>query len=257
MKYEPLDELLTESPYTPPWLIEDMLAERSFTVLAGEAGVGKSTFCYALALHLALGRPFLGHRTSPAHVLYCDDENSRPDYSGYWRQLWNGLGRPDPADLSARIRFASFQLGPGWLETLRPAVAALPEPGLLVLDTATPALHIQDEDKNAEATLAIQGLRSLQAGRRLTILTLKHARIVEGESGPDRYILRGAKAWLGSTDATWFLTFAPGRPPAEAHQRGRLLTPRKTRAFGLRKTIKISATYETAGGDSSLIIKGS
>lgn len=83
---------------------------------------------------------------------------------------------------------------------------------------------------------------------------LKHARIVEGESGADRYILRGAKAWLGATGGTWFLTFSAGKPPENPLDRGRVLTPRKIRAFGLRKTIKIRATYETVGGAKSLKI---
>jgi len=160
--------------------------------------------------------------------------------------------------LAERLHFASFQLGSDeWLPRLRVAVGALPtdEPGLLVIDTATPALNIQDEDKNAEASLAIRGLQSLQAGRNLTVIVLKHARVVEGESGADRYILRGAKAWLGATGGTWFLTFASGKPPENPLDRGRVLTPRKIRAFGLRKTIKIKATSETVDGIKSLKIQ--
>lgn len=257
MKYEPIDQLVGEKPYNPPWLIEEMLAQGSLLVVAGEAGIGKSTFMYALTMCVATGMPFLGHATVPAHVIYCDEENALPDFRGYWQQIWHGLACPPKELLAKRLHFASFQLGfDEWLTRLHGAVKALPssEPGLLVIDTATPALNIQDEDKNAEASLAIRGLQSLQIDRNLTIVVLKHARIVEGESGADRYILRGAKAWLGATGGTWFLTFAPGKPPENPLDRGRVLTPRKIRAFGLRKTIKIRASCETHGDIKSLKI---
>ena len=253
VNYEVIADLLAPS-YDPPWLIPDLLTRGSLVILAGEAGVGKSTFCYTLAMCLATGRPFLGFPTSFARILYCDDENSRPDFTGYWRQVWIGQGRPPAPVLNERLHFASFQLGLGWLSALQRGIEER-KPDLLIIDTATPSLHIQDEDKNAEASLAIHGLRSLQTKQPLTILVLKHARIVEHESGQDRYILRGAKAWLGETDATWFLTFAPGKPPADPGTRMRVLTPRKTRAFGLKKTIKLSATYTTEGDDTGLIIK--
>ena len=257
MKYEPIEQLVGETPYNPPWLIDEMIAQGTMLVVAGEAGIGKSTFMYALSMCVATGLPFLGHSTIRALVIYCDEENSLPDFTGYWQQIWHGLRCPDKQLLAQRLHFASFQLGfDEWLHRLRNAVEALPvpEPGLLVIDTATPALSIKDEDKNAEASIAIRSLQSLQVNRNLTIIILKHARIVEGESGADRYILRGAKAWLGGTGGTWFLTFAPGKPPENPLDRGRVLAPRKIRAFGLRKTIKIRAVSETVGDVKSLKI---
>ena len=256
VKFETIDRLIGDTQYQPPWLIDAMVTQGSFVVVAGEAGIGKSTLFYSLSMCVAAGVPFLGRPVTPAHVLYCDEENSAPDYLGYWQQIWHGLGCPDRGLLEQRLHFASFQLGSGWLPSLQDAVKGFPDtlPLLLVIDTTTPALNVQDEDKNAEATQAIQGLRSLQAQRNVTIIALKHARIVEGESGADRYIIRGAKAWLGGTDATWFLTFAPGRPPANPLDRGRVITPRKIRAFGLQKTINLCATYETVAGHKTLKI---
>ncbi len=65
--------------------------------------------------------------------------------------------------------------------------------------------------------------------------------------------MRGAKAWLGTTDGTWFQVRLPGRP----RNKGFLtrLEPDKTRAYGLQG--KIFITPEWVRNETGLYLQGS
>ena len=59
---------------------------------------------------------------------------------------------------------------------------------------------------------------------------LKHARVDKADG---EFMTRGAKTWESSPDGVWYLKRAQGRPYANGWV-NLLLTPKKTRAFGLR-----------------------
>ena len=66
--------------------------------------------------------------------------------------------------------------------------------------------------------------------------------------------MRGAKAWLGSTDGTWFQVRLPGRPRKQGFLTR--LEPDKTRAYGLQQPIYITPEW-TADDKSGLYLHGS
>lgn len=203
-------------------------------MLAGEAGVGKSMFSYHLALSVALGLPLLGRfPTERTKVLYVDEENSLSDLKRYIQWLWRGLGRPGLPDVAPWFQHLNFKLGsPGWLEFLR-RIAKEQQPGLIVVDTATSALAIKDENDNGEASSAVGCLRRVQKECEDTpaVLVLKHAK-----TGDEGLMVRGAKAWVGSTDGLLYLTNPKGRPPKDGWG-PKVLRPGKSRAFGLRERV--------------------
>jgi len=232
-----LRALLDGDDTPPPWLVPDLLCQGTMVVMAGEAGAGKSLFSYTLAIALSSGSLFMGRQLQAKRVLYFDEENSLPDRNQYLRWAWRGLNRPEIPD--ANLRLEHFELAKAGLEWDRRIAALASEysPDLIVIDTATPACHIVDENDNGEASEAIRRLRRAKncAGAQASMLILKHARL-DTESGT--YSVRGAKSWVGETDSTLLFTRAAGRPRLDKLWNTNL-QPQKVRAFGLRTKLFI------------------
>ena len=253
-----LIELLEGDDTPPPWLLPDLLCQGTMVVLAGEAGAGKSFFSYTLGLALSTGVPFLTRPTAATRVLYCDEENSLPDLRQYLRWAWRGLGKPPLPLLTANFRHEHFSLaaaGGLWSAYLT-RVAGEFHPGLIVLDTTTPACHILDENSNAEASGAIRRLRGAQAaaGPACTMLLLKHARLDQTNG---EWQMRGAKTWKGETDSTLVHQVGAGRPRQDG-LRNTVIRPDKVRAFGLRIPIHLSPQWvgEKQARGVSLLTQG-
>jgi len=244
----PIAELLSGKEPPVSWLVNNLLPRGSLIALAGEPGAGKSFVSYTLSLCLASGVDFLGFGIeSPAKVLYFDQENSRPDTTQYLRWSWIGLNRPTLPQIESNLAIAHFALGThDWLSKAQSYVLSV-KPELIIIDTATPALAIDDENDNGEAAKAIGKLRTLQGllSPSPAIIVLKHAK-VKSEDGA--YTLRGAKAWEGQVDGIIYQIRSAGNPRLDG-LRSTSLVPAKTRAFGLRDTVKINPewTEERAG----------
>jgi hypothetical protein len=116
-------------------------------------------------------------------------------------------------------------------------------PGLIIIDTVTPALNIQDENDNTEGTHAIHALRGVQnlTEGGTSVILIKHAKFT-GEDHARRTI-RGAKVWVGATDATYFNVFNRGRARSNG-LRGTQIIPEKSRAFGLRAIIRVKPEWD-------------
>ena len=145
-----LKTILTETPPKPDWVITGMVPRGTILMIAGDAGVGKSMLSFSKALHVALGRPFFGFPVAQTKVLYFDQENSLPDAGAYLQRLWLGMGRPDPSEVEKFLAFEHFSLTATWEADMLRTVADF-QPGLIVVDTATSALNIQQENDNSEA----------------------------------------------------------------------------------------------------------
>ena len=241
------------APVTDPrWLVKDMIPRGSFVVLAGEHGTGKSSLLYHLCLCAPLGKPFLGHQTFPTDILYLDEENGKPDATRYWQWTWRGLGCPDPQLWAPRIRFENFSLASTtWARQVREYVQESPRPGLIVIDTATPALRIIDENDNAEASQRILELRSIQtlADNETSVIVLKHEKTRDDVS--HRRTVRGAKAWLGAADIVMYLSFKRG---GSHGLRRTILAADKPRAFGLQYPLEIIPKWTTDHEPRGLIL---
>ncbi len=251
-----LTDILTKPEPTPPWLIEDFLCEGTIVILAGEPGVGKSVLSYTLSIAVASGNGqthFLGRPAKPGKVLYFDEENSLPDARQYLRWAWRGLGKPLIPPLAANFKVEHFSLVSQGISRYDYMVSKAMEfkPSLIVLDTATPVCHIQDENDNGEASLALRSLRRVRsmAGPQCTILVLKHAKLLNDAS--ERRTIRGAKAWLGEADAVLYHVATPGRPRKDGLRTSRI-EPDKVRAFGLRDVIDIHPEWTGELGERGL-----
>lgn len=258
MRHPNLSDIVTRPSPPPEWVVPGLLHKGTLVVVAGQAGVGKSVLSLALSVAKATGYPFLGRDLTQGRVLYFDEENSKPDFEEYLRWVWRGLGRPNPKYLDENIRMERFSLAEqshqfeGHFRYMTEAAKEF-QPELIVIDTATPACHIQDENDNAMATKAIQGLRGVQqAAPGSCILILKHARI---DSDAGTSTVRGAKAWIGATDATIFHMGIPGGPRTDGLRDSRLV-PEKIRAFGLTNNLRIKPQWIESQGERGLELSG-
>ena len=242
---------LTSPSTIVDWILPEFLPRGTFVALAGMPGAGKSYLSYYLGMAIASGIEVLGFQPPrPYRVLYFDEENSPADRVQYERWAWHGLGRPDLALLTKNFWPMPFQLGMAdWAERAHELVATH-RPELFIIDTSTPACDVQDENDNAEASRVIRTIRHLMEVTTppATALVLKHAKI-QGEDGS--YSLRGAKAWMGQVDAIAYLRRHEGRPRQD-DLNTTILTPGKTRAFGLRRSLTIHPTRTADGRGISL-----
>ena len=245
-------ELLEQPVVEPHWIVHDMIDRGTLILLAGEAGAGKSFLSYQLAYCVATGLPFLGFQTVPTPVLYFDEENARHHVQQYCQWIWRGLGKPEVPALDIMFHLHSFGLDERWPSQMRELAGDL-HPGLIVVDTATPALHIENENDNAEAARVIGRLRSVQriAANETTVLVLKHEK--QRDDTTHRRTVRGAKAWEGACDAILYQAKRPGKPRKNGWSTTRL-EPGKLRAFGLRAAVDIDPT-EVGTEPKGMILK--
>jgi len=228
-----LVELLTKTPPAPDWLIERLIHKHQFTVAAGDAGVGKSFFWYTAAFGIILGREFLARKCSQGPVLYFDDENSLPDLRDYLLKIWWAFGCPDPELIATNLVIEHFQLsraGDAWPGYMGSCVANV-QPSFVIVDTATSALNIQDENDNAEASRAVKSLRGCMARGRPdgALLVTKHAK--DGR-------VRGAKAWEGMADQVLVQSKLIGGQRKDGYHNSKIEST-KRRTFGLVGALKI------------------
>lgn len=248
------DDLWADDPPTPPWLIPKIMLATQMVVMAGDAGVGKSLLSLVWSQSMACGLPLFGEKVESKNVLYINEENSWYDMREYMRWARYGLDGVSEDILKDRLRVEqmSLTLSPiKWYDNLR-LIAEEHKPSLIVIDTATPACQIQDEDKNGEAIIAIGHLRRAMrvAAPDCGMLVLKHAKIIK--KGEERSI-RGAKAWKGSSDSLIFHTKTAGRPRGD-DLHCTYLYPDKSRAFGLKERLKVTPQWVNKGAKKTGIL---
>ena len=239
--------ILTETPQPPEWVIDRFLPRDTITILAGLEGIGKSSLSYALALSVATGQSFLDRMTTQLRVLYFDSENSKPDFSEYLRQLWIGMGSPDPKALDEFLRIEHFSLAVDWQPRFKAACVAW-NPGLVIIDTANSCFSVEDENSNAEAAEIVSFISQTRPARASVIL-MKHER--EAKDGMGKSV-RGAKYWLGAVDQVVYLNRVGGHPIPPYGLYRTKLTPAKKRAYGLDEAIVINPIMEQGPYGKSL-----
>lgn len=54
----------------PQWIVQGLIESQSVTAISGDPGGGKTFMLIDLALHVAAGKPWFGHKVKPGAVLY-------------------------------------------------------------------------------------------------------------------------------------------------------------------------------------------
>lgn len=79
-------------PHPPrQWVVENLIMEKTLTILYADAGSKKTYICLALAESVCHGLPWLAYTTHPAPVLYLDEENGEDEIDDRLKQVLGGL----------------------------------------------------------------------------------------------------------------------------------------------------------------------
>lgn len=174
-------------------LLEPFLFPGSGHLLSGQAGVGKTTLAYNLAVKAARGENFLELPFARClRVLYVDLETPKPLHRRKLHLIAEGK-LPDGLGFIRNV---------GNLEKELPRLAALVREhhfDLVIIDTLTSAFQLKDENDNAEATRIMRTIRKeLIEPYGCAVLLCHH--LGKDPSGRGIYRGRGASAFPAQAD---------------------------------------------------------
>jgi archaellum biogenesis ATPase FlaH len=181
------------------WVVEDLIPRGGLSVLYGLPKSGKSSFLAYLAACVVSGRSCLERTTELGHVVWFDLEQHvrltrrkfiEMNAIGYAHSVYIYNG-PQPT-------FEQFCLALAEIETK-----------LVVVDSLSRLLPIEDENAAAETTYFLDQLVQLAHARNLAIVGIHHERKSGGDHGTG---MRGSSAFLAVSDVAIRLHRAQGDP---------------------------------------------
>ena len=167
------------------------LYENSITLLAGEAGVGKTTMAYNLAIYGAKGEDFIGIPfKSSLNILYADLETGKALRKNKAMLISDN-------NIPAHLHF-TWELD--FIGQLDELIKFVKENAisLTIIDTINEAFNTRDEQSNAEANMQFRAIKRLRDEGECSILLMHHTG--KGEPTKQVYTARGASARAGSAD---------------------------------------------------------
>lgn len=171
-RWTPLDFAAIEASGVPPikWLVQDWIIEQDVFVIAGDAGVGKSTLFTALAYGLAAGTNWVGIPVPKTRILYIDEEQSDDEVYDLFRK--HGP-RQDPTSLRVFVQQGANLDSDAGLEVIEREVADF-KPDVLLIDSATQAFGRASGNDNDEIAAIYKRLFVLRARHGVTTGFLHH-----------------------------------------------------------------------------------
>jgi hypothetical protein len=179
-------DFVRQTPDAVDWIVPDLLARGAITSFAAPRGLGKSVTAMHLAVELARGGTFRGHRLTPARVLYLDRDNPTVitkihlvAWGGATERNLKVLTREEAPDLLQKQAWAQF-----------PAEAF----DVGIIDAVGSSTEGVTEKERRETSLILARLRDL-AAKGVAVLLLHNT-----TKGGEHYKGRGSGpiAWTSS-----------------------------------------------------------
>lgn len=172
--------LLTGPPEPIPRLFDDYLFRGAVTLLAGDAGSGKSLLAADAAIGLANGLPFLGRfqpHVGPSRVLIVDEENPGRLIAHRWRRLLEGRGL-DAGDLENICYVSNRGLDLSRDRDLGALLGLIEqfEPKLVILDSLVRFLGGIDANDSSQVASFFGRLARIHRDFGVALLVLHHVR---------------------------------------------------------------------------------
>ena len=192
------EDFLSEWIAEPKTLVHPVILDPARVVLAGFAGVGKSSLATNLAAAVSAGRDFLGWPTARKTVLYVDGENPRILVQKRSRVIFDAIGG-DIRNVHFVFPEKKLDLGSvSGLSQLEGMIGSIGA-GLVVLDSFLNFYSLKSENDSVEVRGALDHLTALMRATECSILILDHTmkplRYLRGmgEAGPPTPRGSGAK----------------------------------------------------------------
>jgi hypothetical protein len=170
-----------------PWLIKGVLPKADLGVVFGESGSGKSFFVSDMALSLALGKSWRGHKSRQSRVVYLAAEGG----SGFRKRL-KAYEQHHKIDL-AGVPFGVIPVAPNFLQKVdaldvAKAIKAWGGADLVIIDTFAQVTPGANENAGEDVGKALAHFRGLNRALGAMVLLVHH-------SGKDTS--KGARGWSG------------------------------------------------------------
>ena len=204
------------------WLVEDLIPDRTVTMLSGDGGTGKSLLALQLTVAAATGGWWIGRRVKPGRAIYLsaeDDEDElhrrladivraeRGSLSDLEHLTIRSLAGEDALlAIETHVALAASSL----LAELEAAAAAEQDVRVIVLDTLAD-LYPANENDRAKVRQFIGLLRGLALRLRTAVVLLGHPSLSGLMSGSGS---SGSTAWNNSVRSRLYLErIADGEGP--------------------------------------------
>ncbi|HPV47889.1 MAG TPA: AAA family ATPase [Kiritimatiellia bacterium] len=202
-----LREFVASAPAAPPQVIEGLLHQGCKMILGGTSKSNKSWCLLDLAMSVASGEKWWGHRCARMPVVYINFELPRWSIG----QRINALAgaRPECQGLGDTLALWNLRGRSADLSLLRPKLEeqlARHAFGLIILDPAYKLLGERDENANGEIASLMNEFEALAQSSGAAVVVAHH--FAKGDSSAKTAIDRmsGAGAWARDPDSILILT---------------------------------------------------
>jgi hypothetical protein len=182
-----IGDTLPSSSYD--FIVPDFLIKGGTTLLSGDPKSGKSTVAKNLAYSVATGKPFLGREVTQGRVLYFQLDDS-PSWTLHTLRLMNDGTIFEGIEVTERGEFQPQH----YIEILRTEFELNPAISLMIIDTLSKALDVDNFNDYKPLDTALGRLANFAHETGVSLLMLHHAGKDESRSD--------IKAPLGSAAIT-------------------------------------------------------
>ena len=160
------------------YVVKNVIPGNAFGILYGDSQAGKSFLAIDIAMHIAMGREWFGHRVNTGGVLYVAGEGQAGIFDRFIA-AHQALRAPDDLPIDIIPRQVDLWNVSGDTEPLiaeiKSQAAKLSAPlSLIVIDTHATASAGADENSAKDMTLLIQHYKQIQEATGATVIVVHH-----------------------------------------------------------------------------------
>jgi hypothetical protein len=190
-RFTPLEIADMENLPIPEWLVEGWVTEFALGQVYGPRKRGKTFAVLDMALHIAMGWDWCGHKVKRKRVKYVVGEGSIGRFFDRIR-AWCLEHKIDPSELSGWLSVVPVRVGIDNDRDIQEFFAAdHSEVGVVVIDTVARNMD-GDENATKDMNLFVKGADRIRDHYKCAVILVHHSGKDEGKAGRGSTVLPGA-----------------------------------------------------------------